>query len=216
MSNLKSDSCPKSIRSSLDKNYYFRICPPYWILNQKEAALFSLSHVSNCLDCREYWEGTRKTEREEKDNSVNNIKIPPQKNPRIDLGQLWFLDQNLEGWDLTKRNFMRFFKSPLVLVLDIDQDQVEVGLVCHFKELGDVGDVFLESINGFVESWNVFWLPAGFLKAFLGRLEGKDLMDRVKYSQKHEDKTLRYSEDLFKFRELELNTSYFFRKKAEK
>lgn len=180
--------------------YRLRCCPPQSVLTGPPSPEL-LSHLAICPSCR----ADREHPFPAPDFAVTETKDSlPSPSP----GELWSLRQELGGWGPKHR----YFNPPVVLVTrSAGPEAVNVVQVYSDPTLAGPGDIFPgREISGFAEPWNRYTVAVQDLGTCLNRVSG-DVIDMVQQAGASEEPySLPPGSLLWFFRQMEVETGYFF------
>jgi hypothetical protein len=191
-----------------------RSCPPEDILFG-EKTIELTAHLDICPACRDLREIAGTNEASQLYQKISTILCQSRPEPlspnHCRPGQVWSLKQELGGWGPK----MRYYEPPLMLLLaDIDEAAVKVAQVHEMPQFKQPDDIALENgLNGFAESWNSYTLSKADLSHCLGQVENTVVDKVIKLSQAQADK-IPANSLLYIFRQLEIETGYFFSSRA--
>lgn len=189
-----------------------RSCPPEDILfGEKNDEL--AAHLEFCPACRETREQDGKEEVElGKDfcRRLENISPPPTKE-KISPGQIWAMKKDLGGWG----EKTRYYTPPLIVIIeDLDQWAVRVAQIHEISKFAWYGDIPLgKDFEGYAESWNIYPVRKQDLSHCWGAIDELTLA-KLRQSANNSHHEIRQGSLLYNFRQLEIETGYFFSSRA--
>ena len=127
--------------------YQMRTCPPLEVLRQgsEEAE----KHLSACPSCREILSGGEVDMAWAELAKHLKSNLPSPRIPQVRPGQVWGLNNDLEGWD-SEGIYLRTLQ---VLILS-KHSGIRAVPICPETKLAGERDVFLSREMGFAEAWN--------------------------------------------------------------
>jgi len=180
-----------------------RCCPPDNILygeNTKELR----EHLEHCFYCRE------ELQQKEQYAKMPVFSVEPDKQGRKSPqpGQLWSLKQDLGGWGPKNR----YYAPPLVVVVEIESNSVTVLQSCgEMIFAGDDDIPFQHEIKGFMQPWNQYSLCRDDLDTCYGTVADRSIQNIL---NPETTQTIEIGSLLWFFRQMEVETGYFFSSRA--
>lgn len=189
-----------------------RRCPPAEHLLTDKGVPELQEHLRFCPTCRKRLDMDKSKDPFEALTDIfNSDKLPSAPTPKA--GQLWLVDETKGGWD--SDGF--YYNSPVVMILEIlPYHVVRVAQFSHYLAFAGEDDVRTDGFyDGFVEPWNIYSLPIGWLERCIGNV-GEKIVIRTR--EAHEKKIQNssppdmtgYGTPLDLFRQLELTHSVHF------
>lgn len=151
-----------------------RTCPDEITLHSYVIDANLQKHLSICHVCRE----KRAMDLEERkawgilQKQFVTATLKPAADTAKQSGQVWILAKSCSGW----RDDGRFINQPSVLLLEkMTPSTWNVAQLYHDKRLLDAGDVLLNELYGFAETWNCYTLKDDRLEKCLGGVNSDEL-----------------------------------------
>ncbi|MEA3468999.1 MAG: hypothetical protein U9R57_12375 [Thermodesulfobacteriota bacterium] len=180
-----------------------RCCPPDNVLYGENTEELQ-GHLESCASCREdlkqmehYVEAPLFSAK----TFSNERRVP-------EPGELWSLKQELGGWGPKKR----YYAPPLVVITEVNKDSVIVLQSCGDKALAASDDIpFGNDLQGFIQPWNQYSLRLEDLDSCYGAV-AETAMQNVAVPR--EQQAIEPGSLLWFFRQMEVETGYFFSSRA--
>ncbi|MDW7774391.1 MAG: hypothetical protein SCH71_16010 [Desulfobulbaceae bacterium] len=182
----------------------YRCCPPADILHGKSDARLR-EHLQLCPWCRQ----------DRKDGQLNfetsSLATIPQDQQDPGPGQLWAVSPHLGDWGPKGR----YYSPPVVIIVECP-DQNALTVVQTYDDLVFAGmnDLPLNNeFSGFAEPWNCYTIRREDLGFYLGRISD-DLLRTLQQPLTRENNTPETGSLVWFFRQMEVETGFFFASKA--
>lgn len=182
-----------------------RCCPPDNLLYGEDTKELR-EHLQVCPWCREERAGSM-------DNPVFPVLQRKEVEKRRDVpepGQLWSLKPDLGSWGPKKR----YYFPPLVVIAEVFANSVAVLQSCGDMSLAGMDDLpFQTDLIGFSQPWNRYTLRIDDLDICYGLVA--DALDKELLSfERMKEQSVETGSLLWFFRQMEVETGYFFAAQA--
>lgn len=179
-----------------------RCCPPDAVLHRERQSSAVIGHIEVCPWCRQALD--------EEPYAVNftSMGISESAQPAPQAGELWSVENSLAGWGVKSR----YYSPPIVLIVRcLPSSRVDVMQVYDDEAMSGPGDIhLLPEYEGFVEPWNRYTLDPSDLAFAVGTASPQVLEQCQKAPSAPEDNMVQPGSLLWFFRNLEIETGFFF------
>jgi hypothetical protein len=155
---------------NLESHWKYRLCPTYPVLKDPNHWGQVEHHIQHCPNCKKLYSDDKYASMLQSvaKRVAENMPEQPTK-ITLNIGQIWSLNSNLEGWD-KEGNYV---KAPLVLLVEQDSYYCRVvplhssfDFLCEQDVL--ISDAY-ENLNA--EAWNSFAIHIRHLNRFYGEVQ---------------------------------------------